>query len=556
MRAEDLDHNEMLELDPEGGLIRFAGQRAILVDAVAMGLLRKYLVESFGFTAARAVLTQFGFAHGWRMAEALLEKFRWSNDDDWRRAGARIHSLEGLFRVESGSNDPMARSGSVIVASYEAEQHLLHFGRADEPMCWTICGLISGYISRTAGKEVYVLEDRCMGKGDAACHLFGRTREEWGDERAEELRFFDGKRLQECLDVSLHRVTETLKAAERKLREHRRTLVQVARDLEEPFGIVAKSAQIRRLVDLARRVAKVDSTVLITGESGSGKERIARLLHEESTRAAGPFIAVNCGAITETLLESELFGHARGAFTGASQDRSGLFEAANGGTLLLDEVGEISAGMQVKLLRVLQEREIRRVGENKSRQIDVRVVAATNRDLAHGVAGGGFRQDLYYRLKVVELHVPPLRERRDDVLPLARVLLAQAALRMKRKIQGLAPGAADQLVRYEWPGNVRELENAMERAVALARGNRVEVEDLPEEIRDAFPKPVPAAGAIRPLDEVEKDYIIAALGLNDGNQTRTAEQLKIGSATLYRKLKRYGLIDGRRPAPKESPSHA
>jgi transcriptional regulator with PAS, ATPase and Fis domain len=299
------------------------------------------------------------------------------------------------------------------------------------------------------------------------------------------------------------------------------------------------------LVDLARRVAKVDSTVLITGESGSGKERIARLVHDESTRAAGPFIAVNCGAITESLLESELFGHARGAFTGATHDRPGLFEAASGGTLLLDEVGEVSPGMQVKLLRALQEREIRRVGENKNRKVDVRIVAATNRDLDQTVAGGGFRQDLYYRLKVVELHVPPLRARGPDVLPLARVLLAEAALRMKRKITGLSPKAADQLVRYAWPGNVRELENAMERAVALARGDRVEVEDLPEEIRAAPPKPVPTTGTVRPLDEIEKEYILAALELNGGNQTHTAEQLKIGSATLYRKLKSYGLIGAR-----------
>jgi DNA-binding NtrC family response regulator len=202
--------------------------------------------------------------------------------------------------------------------------------------------------------------------------------------------------------------------------------------------------------------------------------------------------------------------------------------------------------MQVKLLRTLQEREIRRVGENKSRRVDVRVVAATNRDLAHGVAGGTFRQDLYYRLKVVELHVPPLRERRDDILPLGRVLLADAALRMKRKIAGLAPSAADQLLRYAWPGNVRELENAMERAVALARGSRVELEDLPEEIRQAFPKPVATSDAVRPLDEIEKEYIIAALDLNAGNQTHTAEQLRIGSATLYRKLKRYGLIGTKR----------
>jgi transcriptional regulator with PAS, ATPase and Fis domain len=449
--------------------------------------------------------------------------------------------LEGLFRIEGGS-DPLSKEGAMVLASYEAEQHLLHFGRADAPMCWTICGLTSGYISRTANKEIYVLEDRCLGKGDAACHLLGRTREEWGDERSEELRFFEAKRLGECLDVSLHRVTETLKAAERKLRQHRRALVRVAPDVTEPLGIVAKSPPMRQLVDLARRVAQVDSTVLITGESGSGKERIARLVHEQSTRAAGPFIAVNCGAITETLLEGELFGHARGAFTGATQDRPGLFEAANSGTLLLDEVGEVSPGMQVKLLRALQEREIRRVGENKNRKVDVRILAATNRDLAHGVAGGAFRQDLYYRLKVVELQVPALRQRRDDMLPLARVLLADAALRMKRKIAGIAPAAVDQLLRYEWPGNVRELENAMERAVALARGSRVELEDLPEEVRRAVPGPAAHHGTVRPLEEIEKEYILAALELNGGNQTHTAEQLKIGSATLYRKLKSYGSI--------------
>jgi DNA-binding NtrC family response regulator len=174
--------------------------------------------------------------------------------------------------------------------------------------------------------------------------------------------------------------------------------------------------------------------------------------------------------------------------------------------------------------------------------VDVRVLAATNRDLAHGVADGAFRQDLYYRLKVVELHVPPLRDRRDDILPLARVLLAEAAARMGRKISSLAPRAVDQLLRYEWPGNVRELENAMERAVALARGSRVDLEDLPREIRHAFPKPVVVGGAVQPLSEVEKDYILAVLELNGGNQTRTAEQLRIGSATLYRKLKKYGLI--------------
>ncbi len=540
-----MDLKELLELDPAGGSIRFAGQRALLIDAVAMGLLRKYLVENFGLTAARTVLTQFGFAHGWRMAEAMQSEFTWDTPEDWRRAGTHIHALQGLYRVDAGGADPLSQNGVMAVMSYEAEQHLLHFGRADTPVCWTMCGLTSGYLSRSCGQEIFVLEDGCLGQGAAGCRLLGRTRENWGAERAEELGFFDPGRLAATLDVSLKRVTETLKAAERKLTQRRRALVRVAPDVEQPLGIVAKSAAMRAVVDLAHRVARVDSTVLITGESGAGKERIARLVHEESARAVGPFIAINCGAIAESLLESELFGHARGAFTGASQDRPGLFEAAHGGTLLLDEVGEVSPGMQVKLLRALQEREIRRVGENKSRKVNVRIVAATNRDLSHGVAGGMFRQDLYYRLKVVELHVPALRDRRDDILPLARVLLADAALRMKRRILAISPAAADQLLRCAWPGNVRELENAMERAVALARGSRVELEDLPEEVRLAANVARPTLGGVRPLQDVEKEYILAALEVHGGNQTQAAKALHIGSATLYRKLRGYGVTTPR-----------
>ncbi|MBK7402576.1 MAG: sigma-54-dependent Fis family transcriptional regulator [Myxococcales bacterium] len=545
MRAGEMGHEELLELDAQGGLIRFAGQRALLVDAVAMGILRKYLVDSFGLTAARTVLTQFGFAHGWRMAEAMQAEFNWDSEVDWIEAGTRIHALGGLFQVAPGSRSALSKDGVMLSASYEGEQHLLHFGGSDEPVCWTICGLASGYLSRAVGHEICVLEDACTGRGDAACHLYGRTREEWGDERADELRFFEPHHLEQCLDVSLQHVIETLKLSERKLGESRRALVRCSRDVAEPSGVVAKSPGMRRLVDLARRVAKVDATVLLTGESGTGKERIARLVHEASTRAGGPFLAINCGAITESLLESELFGHARGAFTGAAHDRAGLFEAAQHGTLLLDEVGEISLPMQVKLLRALQEREVRRVGENKSRSVDVRVVAATNRDLAQAVANGTFRQDLFYRLKVVELHLPPLRERRDDLLPLARVLLADAARRMNRKISGLAPAAADRLLRHDWPGNVRELENTMERAVALARGTRIELEDLPEELRHALPRPAAALATVRPLEDVEKEYILAALEHNRGNQTHTAEQLQIGTATLYRKLKSYGFVRGK-----------
>jgi len=540
MRVEDLSISELVEFDPEEGVIRFAGQRALIIDATAKGNLRKELIKHFGLRTARAILTRFGFVQGWRMAEAMQELFQWESEDDWHHAGGRVHMLEGMYRLGPGAPGSLTKEGLSLVASYEAEQHIAHLGRSDASVCWTICGLTSGYLSRAMGKEIYVLEERCIGRGDAACHLLGRTLEEWGDDRTEELHFYRVENLQEWLEPSLHRITEHLQETERKLQEKKRVLTRVAPEAEDPLGMIARSAPMRRIIDLARRIAKVDSTVLITGESGTGKELIARLVHEESARVTGPFIAVNCGAITESLLESELFGHVRGAFTGAAQERIGLFEAANGGTLLLDEIGDVSSGMQVKLLRVLQEREIRRVGENKSRPVNVRVMAATNRELAADIAAGRFRKDLYYRLNVVQLHVPPLRNRREDLLPLARVLLVDAADRIKRPVTGLSPRAADQLFRYDWPGNVRELENAIERAVALGRSNLIDVDDLPEEVRQAIPIPS-VLGPLKALAEIEKDYIVAVLDLNRGNRTRTAQQLGIGSATLSRKLKSYGV---------------
>jgi DNA-binding NtrC family response regulator len=540
VHVRDLHHKELLELDPDRGTVHFAGQRAVILDVVAMGVLRHYLIQNFGTIAARAVLTQFGFAHGWRMAEALQKEFKWSSEE-WYQAGPRILALEGLFLTQPENVDKFNGSVMSLLSSYEAEQHLVHFGRSDTTVCWTICGLMSGFRSFIAGKEIYLFEDRCVAQGHATCHLVGHTREEWDEKHAEDLMFYDASSLSDCLNVSLSRVIRTLREAEEKLRMHQYAMAKVTGFVEEPTGIVAKSLKMQQVVDLAQRVAKVDAPVLITGESGVGKERIARLIHKESTRSDGPFVAVNCGAITETLIESEFFGHIRGAFTGANSDRPGLFEAANHGTLLLDEIGDISAGIQVKLLRVLQEKEIRRIGENKSRPVDVRVLASTNRDLTKAITDGAFRQDLYYRLKVVELHVPALRDHRDDILPLARSMLAEAAVRMNRKIANITPAAADQLLRYQWPGNIRELENVIERAVALATGNRIDLADLPEEIRNIFPKPVIGVNVVQPLHEVEKEYILGVLEMNGGNQTQSALQLKIGSATLYRKLKRYGV---------------
>jgi DNA-binding NtrC family response regulator len=538
MKAADLDLRELLHFEPQGGLLKFGGQRALLFDAVALGILRCELIEQLGLVGARGVLMRFGYAHGRRTAETMKDAHPWDDDSEWKSAGGRLHTLEGWVVVETPSR-PKAANGepfatSVWHDSYEAEQHLLHLGRAEEPICWTLTGFASGYLSFCNQREIYCVEERCRGKGDAVCTLVGRSREEWGDAIAPHLPFYANARL----DETLEQVTRELRRVEQRLRSKRKELERNASRVEAS-GLVAQSDAMQRVLELARRVAKVDSTVLVTGESGTGKERLARLIHDESARTAGPFVAINCGAVPEGLLESELFGHTKGAFTGASQDRPGLFEAANGGTLLLDEIGEVPPPMQVKLLRALQEREVRRVGENKNRRIDVRVLAATNRDLPAEVSAGRFRQDLFYRLRVVELRVPPLRERRSDILVLAREFLAEAAERARRKVTGFTPAAANQLVRYGWPGNVRELENAVERAVVLARGSRIDVEDLPEEIGLALPSTY-APGDVRPLEDIERDYILAVVRANQGNKAAAAEQLQIGIATLYRKLKRYG----------------
>jgi DNA-binding NtrC family response regulator len=534
MRVADLRLDELLQIDPDGGILRFANERVLLLDAVALGLLRRELIETLGTAGARTVLTRFGYAHGWRTAESLRTGFPWDGEDDWRHAGGRLHTLQGLVRVESPGADargePKPIGDSIWHDSYEAEQHLLHLGRAEEPVCWTLTGFASGYLSRAYGREVCCIEERCRGKGDTVCRLVGRAVEDWGAAIAPHLKYY-GKT---SLDETLTKVTSELRRMERRLRAGRHDAWAASRDGRMPLNV--ESEAMARVLDVARRVAQVDSTVLLTGESGVGKERVARFIHDESARAGGPFVAINCGAVPENLLESELFGHTRGSFTGATQDRVGLFEAANGGTLLLDEIGDVPAAMQVTLLRVLQERQIRRVGENRTRPVNVRVLAATNRNLVEDIRAARFRQDLYYRLRVVEIRVPPLRERRDDILPLARTFLAASAARTGRTVSGFTPAAAQQLLRYHWPGNVRELENAVERAVVLARRSRIDADDLPAEVSVAVPHTM-APDDIRPLAEVERDYIGSVLRAVGGNRTQAAARLGIGTATLYRKLK-------------------
>lgn len=316
------------------------------------------------------------------------------------------------------------------------------------------------------------------------------------------------------------------------------------RDDSREVALTAKSPAMCKVMDLARRMAVVDSTVLITGESGTGKEWIARVIHSLSARARGPFVAINCGALPEELLESELFGHVKGAFTGAIVDKQGLFEVARRGILFLDEIGETPPQLQVKLLRVLQDHCIRRVGGTKEIKVDTRVIAATNRDLEEMIEAKQFRNDLYYRLKVLALEVPPLRARKADILPLAHHFIEKACKSYDCGPCALSAEALDLLLSYPWPGNIRELENSIERAVVLAKGKpKIVREDLPPEIQTQTSVwPVRAETDVLPLAEMEREYILRVLEKFGGNRTRAAKALDIGLNTLWRKLRAYGVI--------------
>jgi DNA-binding NtrC family response regulator len=309
-------------------------------------------------------------------------------------------------------------------------------------------------------------------------------------------------------------------------------------DPSEGSLMVGDSSGMRRVTDLIQRVAKSDASVLILGETGTGKELVARALHAQSGR--GPFVAVNCAAVAPNLLESELFGHMRGAFTDAKSVRRGLFLEASGGTLFLDEVGEMPLEMQAKLLRVLQERTVRPVGSDTEHAFDVRIITATHRDLGDAVATGSFREDLFYRINVVSIDVPPLRERGNDVLKLASHFLRQAADRTGQALRHLSPPVADRMLAYEWPGNVRELENCIERAVALSPLDELTLEELPDRIRSyRADKVVMTADTVEEvisLEELERRYIARALRLLNGNKARTAQLLGIDRRTLYRHL--------------------
>ncbi|HKT79110.1 MAG TPA: sigma 54-interacting transcriptional regulator [Vicinamibacterales bacterium] len=541
---------ELLDFRPDQGIIRLHEQRVVILSAAAMGLLRKELVDTLGLQTARRVLLRFGFADGYHDAVSLRDRSHWSTPLDGLRAGAMLHTLEGIVRAEVRRIDHDESTGRFEEEvdwhdSYEAEQHVHHYGKSALPVCWSLVGYSSGYASACLGKEIYFRETACFGQGARNCSAVGRDAAGWNEEihairedfhaadlghEVERLRDAVGRRLKE-----LDRRERLLERRERELNLLRERVNRHAASKQ----FIANSAAMQEVLELAARVAPLDTTVLVYGESGTGKEFIVRMIHDQSPRASAPFVSINCAALTETLLESELFGHVRGAFTGAVRDKAGLFEVAGNGTIFLDEIGEVAPTIQAKLLRALQEREIRRVGAERNIKVNARVVAATNRDLRAAVDAGTFREDLYFRLGAFVITVPPLRDRREDIPPLVHSFLVNAASRMKKDVTSVSPDAMTALMNYRWPGNVRELQHAIERAVIMAHGPSIRVRELPPEVTQKAT--LRSNDDTLDLQEQERVMIERALEKFGGNRRKAAEALKISTVTLWRKMKQYGL---------------
>jgi DNA-binding NtrC family response regulator len=546
----DLHLAELLDFRPDQGVIRLHDQRVVILSAAAMGLLRKELIDTLGVETAERLALRFGFADGYHDAVNLRERSKWTDPVEGIRAGAMLQTLEGIVRVDVRKTEYDAATGRFEehVAwhdSYVAEQHVHHYGNTKSPVCWSLVGYASGFVSACLGKEVYFRETSCAAQGARYCVAIGRDAESWGPDLEAIRGDFQAatvghevERLHEAVSKRLKELDRRERLLERRERELNLLRERVNRHAAAKH-FVAGSRAMQDVLELAARVAPLETTVLIYGESGTGKEFIVRMIHDQSPRAAAPFVSINCAALTETLLESELFGHVRGAFTGAVRDKAGLFEVAGTGTIFLDEIGEIAPTVQAKLLRALQEREIRRVGAERNIKVNARVVAATNRDLRAAVDAGTFREDLYFRLAAFIITVPPLRDRREDIPPLVHQFLVRAAGRMKKDVTTVSAEAMSALMNYRWPGNVRELEHAVERAVILANGPSIRVRELPPEVtQKSRTRP---GGDTLDLQEQERVMIERALERFGGNRKQAAEALKISTVTLWRKMKQYGL---------------
>ena len=464
----DDDLRRLLRFEPESGSIWMGDRRMVLMHTQALAALRQDLMNSVGPEHARRILTRMGYASGLRDAEYAKKTRPGDALQDSFMVGPQLHMLEGAARVTPVKLTLDVAAGQFYGEfrwdhSWEAYAHRQKFGVVDAPTCWTLLGYASGYTSAFMGRLILFKETLCSACGADHCMIVGRPIEEWPDGEAHRVYFTDDSLMDKM--EALQSQVEALKS----------TLEPVSHG----GRLIGNSVAFRKAYALMQKAAQTQVTVLLTGETGVGKERFARALHELSTRAEAPFIAVNCAALPSELVEAELFGVEKGAYTGAHAARAGRFERADGGTLLLDEVGELPLAAQAKLLRVLQEGEIERVGGVVTRKVNVRLVAATNVNLEQAVLAGRFRRDLMYRLNIYPVDIPALRDRMADIELLAQNMLARFCALHSKRITGFGERALQALQQHDWPGNVRELENLVERGVILAsQGGMIEVEHL------------------------------------------------------------------------------
>ena len=548
------DISECLFFSPGDGRIWLQDQRMVLLHTEALGSLRRELIDSLGQEKARGLFTRAGYVSGARDAQLVRQHWPEAEPAAAAMAGTRLHALEGVVKVElvHARYDPETSDyeGEFIWHhSSEDDEHIAAYGIGGSPACWMQVGYASGYVSTLFGRLVVFREVACRSMGESQCRVIGKSAERW-DDVEEDLRYL---RARDFVGPSSGGGAAS-QAAE---------LPTPGRDSD---AMVGASSAFNAACHLLHRVAPTTATVLFTGESGVGKEKFASMLHSISPRRDKPFVAVNCAAIPETLVESELFGVERGAYTGAGAARPGRFERAHGGTLFLDEIGTLSYAAQGKLLRTLQEGEVERVGSTRSVRVDTRVIAATNVDLRQAVREGKFRDDLFFRLNVFPIHLPPLRERRDDVPLLMSHFLQHYGRKHGRPAAGFTQSAVKALLNYDYPGNIRELQNLIERAVIVApEGSLLEVhhlftsgETLDKNVLSVRPdghlagtsaqaadasRAMPDLAGPGSLGQMEETLIRRALAHSGGNLSAAARVLGITRPQLAYRVRKRGITN-------------